>query len=140
SDAALAVAAANVSRTKLGGIVELRHGSLFEPLRRGESFRAIVSNPPYIADAERDALPADVREHEPAMALFAGPDGLRVIRGLIDGAPVWLEPGGLLALEIGAGQAEAVLALTRAAGAYARELIVPDLAGRPRILLAERTG
>lgn len=134
---ALAVAAENTRRTELGDVVELRHGALFEPLLAGEMFSAIVSNPPYVAEHERASLAPEVREHEPAGALFAGDDGLAVIGAIVAGAGAWLEPGGLLALEIGATQADAVLARIRAAGMYERERLVNDLAGRPRIVVAE---
>ena len=103
-----------------------------------QQFDFIASNPPYITTEEFAALAPEVREHEPATALFAGPSGLDLICVLIEGAPSWLQPGGLLALEIGAGQADAVLGLVRATASYAAERVVPDLAGRPRILLAER--
>ncbi|CAN5782400.1 peptide chain release factor N(5)-glutamine methyltransferase [soil metagenome] len=134
---ALAVAAENTRRTELGDVVELRHGALFEPLLPGEMFSAIVSNPPYVAEQERPGLAPEVRDHEPAGALFAGDDGLAVIGAIVDGAGAWLEPGGLLALEIGAAQADAVLARIRAAGMYEKQRLVNDLAGRPRIVVAE---
>lgn len=137
---ALALAAENARSTGLSDVVELRHGSLFEPLRTGESFSVIVSNPPYVAESERGGLAPEVRDHEPADALFAGPDGLTVIEALVTGAPAWLEPGGLLALEIGLGQADAVLQRIGAARVYVAERVVNDLAGRPRIVLAERAG
>jgi release factor glutamine methyltransferase len=119
------------------GGVEFRCGAYFEPLREGERFTAIVANPPYVADDERAALAPEIREHEPASALLAGPDGLRDIEALIAGAPPWLEAGGLLALEIGDGQAEAVLARVSATGAYVNARVVADLTGRMRVLIAE---
>lgn len=135
---ALNVAAENARRTELSDVVEFRHGSLFEPLRAAERFRVIVSNPPYVAESERAALPPEVRDHEPGGALFAGADGLDVIVALVDGAAAWLEPGGLLAVEIGATQADAVLGKVRAVGAWTNGRVMNDFAGRPRVVLAER--
>jgi release factor glutamine methyltransferase len=138
SSNALDVAHDNAQRAGVSDVVEFRCGSCFEPLRAGERFTAIVANPPYVAESERATLAPEVREHEPAAALFAGPDGLSVIAALITGAPRWLERGGLLALEIGDGQAESVLERVSATGAYANARVVADLTGRKRVLLAEQ--
>jgi release factor glutamine methyltransferase len=137
SRAALAVARANAARTGLEGRVEFREGSSLDVVRPGERYAVIASNPPYVADGERDLLPPEVRDHEPAGALFGGRDGLAVIVDLVRRAPHALEPGGLLALEVGAGQADAVVALMEVGG-LAGVRIVPDLAGRLRVVLGER--
>src|SRR5690606_7815739 len=100
---ALDVARENAGRLGLADRLELRHGSLLTPLR-GERFDVIVSNPPYVADGERDSLPEDVREWEPAGALFAGPSGLEVLAALVEEAPLNLAPCGLLALGVGGGE------------------------------------
>jgi release factor glutamine methyltransferase len=134
---ALDVARANAARLGLADRIEFRHGPLFDALPADERFDVIVSNPPYVADHERDALMPEVRDHEPAGALFAGADGLAVIEALVMRAPGRLEAGGLLALEIGATQADAVQALAGKAGGYAGMRMLPDLAGRPRVLLME---
>jgi release factor glutamine methyltransferase len=136
---ALAVARSNAKRLGLGERVEFRAGSLFEALAVGPTLDVIVSNPPYVAEAERAGLMPEVRDWEPAVALFAGDHGLRVLYELIDGAFPWLREGGLLALEIGHGQVEP-------AGRHAAERgydairVLRDLAGRERIILAERGG
>ncbi len=99
SPAALEVAARNVARHGVGGRLALHRGDVYAPL--GERrYDLIVSNPPYVSDAEMDALPREYR-HEPDMALRAGRDGLDVVRRLLAGAPRHLEPGGLLAVEVG---------------------------------------
>jgi release factor glutamine methyltransferase len=139
SAAALAVAAENARRTGLSDVVEFRLGSLFEPLHAAERFAVIVSNPPYVAETDRPTLAPEVVDHEPAAALFAGDDGLDVVRALIAGAAAYLEPGGLLALEVGATQAARVLELVRVHGGYTAGRMILDLAGRPRIIAAERT-
>jgi release factor glutamine methyltransferase len=135
---ALDVARGNAQRAGLSDVVEFRCGAYFEPVREGERFTVIVANPPYVAESERAMLAPEVREHEPAAALFAGADGLSAIDELVAGAPPWLESGGLLALEIGDGQAEAVLERVRATAAYANASVVADLTGRRRVLVAER--
>jgi release factor glutamine methyltransferase len=95
----------------------------------------VVSNPPYVPLEERESLQREVRDWEPHIALFAGSTGLDIYRRLIPEAWRALRPGGLLALELGFGQAEAVKDL--AAGWHALE-INPDLAGIPRVLSCEK--
>ena len=135
---ALSVAADNAERYDVSGLVEFREGSLFEPLEEGEEFDVIVSNPPYIAEGEKGELQPEVRDWEPPEALFAGEDGLDVIRPLVAGAPEHLLAGGLLALECGLGQAERIATDLNGTGAFAAVRIRPDLTGRPRFVIAER--
>lgn len=134
---ALEVARGNAQAAAPAAPVEFRLGSLYDALD-GERFGVIASNPPYVGTEERAALDAEVRDWEPAAALFAGTGGLDVIRPLVERAPAHLEPGGLLALEIGAAQAEAVCALVRATGAFGEPRVRRDLGGHDRIVLAER--
>lgn len=134
---ALAVASANAERCGLASRVEFREGALWAPLEGGERFDVVVSNPPYIAESERVQLQPEVRDWEPERALFAPGEGLAILAELIEGAPAHLEPGGLLALEIGAEQADAVGASIEAMGAYGEPRIIRDLAGRDRVVLAE---
>jgi release factor glutamine methyltransferase len=133
---ALEAARANHAIAAPGAPVEFRLGAGVAPLH-GERFDVLVSNPPYIGTGERDSLDVEVRDWEPASALFAGADGLDVIRGLVAGAPGVLRPGGLLALEIGEAQGAAVAGLVSAAGAFGAPRVEKDLAGRDRIVLAE---
>lgn len=105
-------------------------------------FDAVVSNPPYIPSSELFRLQPEVSRYEPRLALDGGPDGLAVIRSLVEYSPELLRSGGLLAMEIGAGQREAVVALLRQAGDWDDPAVLPDLGGIPRVLLAtvrERT-
>jgi len=134
---ALAVAESNARRVGAPEGLELRQGDLFECVGGGEEFDVIVTNPPYVSDADRDTLMAEVRDHEPGSALFAGADGLTLIRDIVAGAPAHLAAGGLLALEVGLGQAGAVAALLRESG-YREPRVVCDLAGRDRMVLATR--
>ena len=128
SQRALEVARAN--RERLGLDVELAVADLVPP----GDFDAIVSNPPYIADAERARLAPEITRHEPALGLFAGPDGLEVIRELV---PAAAERTAWLALEVGAGQADAVEELMREVG-FAHVERHRDLAGIERVLVGER--
>jgi len=139
SEGALEVARANAREAAPDAPADFRLGSLFDAVG-GERFHVVVSNPPYVGEEERAALDPEVRDWEPAAALFAGTGGLDVIRPLVARAPAHLEPGGLLALEIGAAQAAAVCELVRATGAFAEPQVIADLAGRDRIVTAELRG
>lgn len=98
----------------------------------------IVANPPYIPSKEVERLAPEQREYEPRLALDGGPDGLALITSLLREAPRRLRPGGLLALEIGAGQSEALVRLACQLPEWRRIEQLPDLAGIPRVLVAWR--
>jgi release factor glutamine methyltransferase len=98
-------------------------------------FDVIVSNPPYVPDLDRDTLHPQVRDFEPASALFAGPLGMEIYRRLIPQAHACLRPGGLLAMEFGFGQQSA---LTELLAGWANLRFLPDLNGIPRVVLARR--
>jgi release factor glutamine methyltransferase len=136
---ALAVAAANLAAIPEDRrpLVTFRRGDLLEPLH-GERLGAVVSNPPYIANGERDALPASVREWEPASALFAGDDGMDAIRRLVAGAADVLDPGGLLLVEIDSRRAAVARHCAETQGRWTDVHIRPDLTGRERFLVARR--
>ncbi|MCG0239558.1 MAG: peptide chain release factor N(5)-glutamine methyltransferase [Firmicutes bacterium] len=119
SPEALAVAGENARQHGVADRIHLLAGDLYGPLA-GMRLHGIVSNPPYIPAAELPELQPEVRDYEPRLALTPGEDGLGVIRQLIAGAPAHLLPGGVLALEVGAGQGEAVLAMMGGAGFDAR--------------------
>jgi release factor glutamine methyltransferase len=139
SAAALEVAARNRAAAGLDERVELREGADFAPLADDERFDVVVSNPPYVAEGERPGLEPEVLDWEPEGALFAGPDGLDVIRRIVAGAPARLREGGLLALEIGAGQAGAVEGLLERMEGWDSVTVRADLTGRERVVLAERS-
>jgi release factor glutamine methyltransferase len=111
SAAALVVAARNVARHGLKERIELRAGDLFGAWPADQRFDVIVSNPPYIARCEAARLPRGVREHEPAIALFGGEDGLDFFRRLAAEAPGRLRAGGRWLTEVAFEQAGAVRAL-----------------------------
>jgi release factor glutamine methyltransferase len=94
----------------------------------------VVSNPPYVADAEFAGLPGDVRDHEPRVALTSGPTGTEVLERIADDAFWWVGIGGWVVCEIGETQADSAL---RAFSAFDRE-VRQDLAGKDRILVARK--
>lgn len=128
---ACALAQENAQALGVADRVSVLQGDLFAPVPAGERFQVVVSNPPYIASEEIPGLSAEVRR-EPKLALDGGPDGLVAVRRVVTGARQWLEPGGLLAMEIGEDQGPAVLELLRAAG-YADARVEKDLERRERM-------
>ncbi len=136
SPAALAVARANAERLGLAGRAAWRLGDWGEGV--AERFDLVLCNPPYVETGAD--LPPEVRDHEPHLALFAGADGLDAHRRIAPQLGRLLAPGGLAALEFGAGQGEAVRALYAAHGLPGA--VHHDLAGRDRALVirAESSG
>ena len=130
---AAALARENVSLVRPRVPVDVIVGDLLEPLA-GRRWRLIVSNPPYLSEAEYAALDASVRDFEPRDALVSGADGLAATRRLMAGARALLEPEGLLALEIDERRATEVAALGEAAGLSV--LVREDLFGKPRYAFA----
>jgi len=136
---ALAVARGNAARLGLARRVEFVLSDLFHDV--GERpFDLVVSNPPYIPADEYVALEPNVRDYEPRLALYGGVDGLDFYRRLVPGAALLLRPGGMLAVEVGAGQADAVAGILEAAGAFGAVRTRDDLAGIPRVVHAHRRG
>ena len=134
--AALAVARRNAARHGLEGRVDFYAGDLLAAAPPTWRFDLVVSNPPYVSQAEWERLEPNVRDFEPRRALVGGEDGLDVYRRLVPGAAAVLRPGGVLALEIGAAQAAAVCDLVAAAGRFGAPRVRPDLAGLPRVVTA----
>ena len=112
---AIAVARDNAHRLGAHRIAFL-HGDLFAPVVGLHPFDIVTANPPYIASAEIPTLQPDIREFEPKLALDGGADGLDIVRRIVREAPERLARGGVLAMEIGAGQAPATAELMTAAG------------------------
>jgi release factor glutamine methyltransferase len=132
SSEALVVAKGNAA--KLGADVDFVESDLFKCFADGVA-DMVVSNPPYVALADRETLQREVRDWEPSLALFGGLNGLCIYERLIPEAWRVLKPGGTLALELGAGQSEAVSALV---SAWSNVQLFPDLAGIPRVLICEK--
>jgi release factor glutamine methyltransferase len=134
---ALGVAARNADQHGVSDRIEFIRSDLFE--RISGRFDLIVSNPPYVAGRDRDSLPPEVRDHEPAEALFGGADGLDVIRRLLTDAPRFLNDGGSLVFEFGFGQAEALEQLIAASPGLTMVAVKGDLQGIPRIAIVTRS-
>lgn len=133
SGEALKVARANASKTGHSDRVVFQEGALWDLVT--DRFDVIISNPPYIADGERAGLADTVRDWEPAVALFAGPTGLEMLEPLVGGARERLAAQGLLAVEVGLGQASRVAELATEAGLLDARIVL-DLSGRERIVTA----
>ena len=136
SEEALAVARENAANLGLAGRAALLRGDWTAGLE-AESFDLVVSNPPYIATAEIQALDPEVRQYEPLEALDGGPDGLDAYRRLAPEILRVLKPGGDFVVEIGHDQAKAVVGLFEAAGATDLELR-QDLGDRDRVVAGRR--
>ena len=134
SEAALAIARCNAETHQVADRVRFLKSDLLSAVA-GESFDAIVSNPPYVAEADRATLEPQVRDYEPAFALFAGPSGLDIYERLIPQAQLALKPGGWLLMEIGQGQREALAQLL---SGWTNVSFINDLQGIPRIACAQR--
>ena len=141
SEPALVVAQQNAETHACTAKIKFLSGDLFAPIKAmvpdgGKRFDWIVCNPPYVKKTEWDTLNPDVRDNEPEIALFAGDDGLAVIRRLIAEAPEYLAPNGKLILEIGDTQADTVRTLIDAEPAYCTYELLKDYAEKERIVLA----
>ena len=132
---ALRLAGENALRHGVADRVEFIQGDLFSPFEgTGIKFDLIVSNPPYISGEGMERLQREVR-HEPTHALYGGADGLDFYKRIAAGSSRHIIRGGLLAVEIGHDQAEAVQSILGQTGAYTGIELVKDLAGRDRVVL-----
>jgi release factor glutamine methyltransferase len=134
SPEALAVAARNAERHGVSRRIEFARADLLAGCLAG-AIDVVASNPPYIAEDERGTLAIEVREFEPAAALFAGATGYEVYERLLPQAQNSLKPGGLLALEMGFGQSKRMREMLRE---WSSVEVLPDLAGVPRVALARK--
>lgn len=137
SKEAAQVARRNAERLALS--IDVRVGDLFDPVEGEVPFDLIISNPPYIPTREIASLSKEV-QREPRAALDGGEDGLDIIRRLVAKAPAHLRPRGGMAMEIGAGQASAVVALFSATGRYQQAKTACDLQSIERVIFARLSG
>lgn len=135
---ALALAQENASALGLEQWLDFRSGAYFEPVAPDEAFDVVVSNPPYVDEKAWEGLEPEVRDWEPRGALVSGPDGLEVLAELMGAAGPVLRPGGLLALEVGYGQAGEVARRLAADETFTQAEVRRDVRGVQRIVLAER--
>ncbi len=137
---ALAIARGNAEAHKIGHCIEFILADI-APWRtfqsEGRTFDLIVSNPPYIPSGEFPTLQPEVRDFEPRKALNGGPDGLDLIRRILQETPSFLKPGGTLLLEIGENQGEAVRLLAGEINGLQPKEVRKDLSGRDRILVCK---
>jgi release factor glutamine methyltransferase len=136
---ALEVARRNAARHGVGDRVLFLQTDLLECLNEANSFDLIASNPPYVACKESHQLPREVREHEPASALFGGPTGAEIYPRLIEQAASLLRHKGILVLELGYNSLDHVRPLLYGQPAWVNVSITNDLAGIPRVIAAERS-
>ncbi|NLF70277.1 MAG: peptide chain release factor N(5)-glutamine methyltransferase [Candidatus Anammoximicrobium sp.] len=135
---ALDVARRNADRHGVADRIEFVHSDLLAATPVSEPFDLIVSNPPYVSQAEWDRLPPDVRDYEPQSALVGGATGSETIARLIPQAAERLRPAGWLLLEISPMIEAAVHRLLGQDGHFAALATVKDLAGLPRVVKAQR--
>jgi len=131
----------NIETLGLTGSVRCILGDLLEPIRTidaGGGCDLIVSNPPYISSDDCGTLPPEISLYEPFEALDGGPDGLSYYRRIIETAPAYLYEGGWLILEVGDGQASAVMELIRETESFEPAEVRQDVAGRDRVVCAPR--
>ena len=136
SDAALAIARRNAERLEVADRIAFRRTDVLDGV--AERFDAIVSNPPYVRDGDRAAIQHEVR-FEPAGALYGGPDGLDVIRAVVRRAVDRLAVGGVLIVEFGYGQDDAVAELISSTPGLTMVALRADLQQIPRVAIARRT-
>ena len=143
SSPSLAVARQNATRHEVCERITWLEGDLLRPLAEQEMegrVDAIVSNPPYIAEADWATLQPEVRLFEPRGALVAGPQGTELHERLLQEASRYLSPGGALIMEIGAGQACAMRRIVDQIPGYRFQRLVYDAAGLERVVIVERVG
>jgi release factor glutamine methyltransferase len=132
----LELARRNAEMLHLADRIEFVQSDLFEDLPPGGRFHVIVSNPPYVSEAEHGGLQPEIRQWEPHDALVSGPSGLEVYERLIPGALPFLDPRSMLAVEIHEGRVDEVCALFRSTGRFTAIRVHPDLGGAPRVVSA----
>ena len=138
SPAALAVAEENAREHGLSDRIDFLRSDLLAAVPREQAFDFIVSNPPYVTSAEMDGLAADVRKHEPRMALEAGPRGGEVVERLVVEASDRLRPGGHLLMEISPTIHDAVRAILESDARFDLAPTIKDLARLPRVVQARK--
>lgn len=142
SEKALAVARRNAQRHGVSERIRFLEGDLFGPLDeldiRGK-VDVITANPPYIQSGDLPLLQPEVKDHEPEMALVAGPEGIEIAGRIIAAAPRYLGKNGFLIMEMGIGQAEAVIQMVKKTGAYAEPQLLRDLADIDRVMVTRKS-
>jgi len=141
SGKALIVARENARNHGVSERIRFLEGDLFQPLEeldiRGQ-VDIIVSNPPYVRSGDHRTLQPEVRDYEPAIALFAGPQGTEMQQQIISAAPAYLKRHGVLIMEMGIGQSKTLIRMVMEIGEYHAPEVYKDLAGIERVIVAEK--
>lgn len=141
SGKALGVARQNAQRHGVSDHIRFLEGDLFGPLEeldiRGK-VDIVTANPPYIRSGDFPLLQPEVKDHEPGMALIAGPVGTEIAEGIVKIAPTFLKRGGFLIMEMGIGQAGELTRIVHDTGAYAAPELLKDLAEIDRVIAAKK--
>ncbi len=139
SEDALELAAENAKKNKVEDRIQFVTGDLFQPLEiknlQGLA-DCVVSNPPYVRDEDSENLSEEITDFEPKVALFSGDDGLNFHKRIVEECKAYLKSGGLLALEVGLGDAERLFDFIRSEGSFHKIGMIKDLAGIKRIVKA----
>ena len=135
SEAALEIARANAARLELAGRIAFLKSDLLAALPPGDGFDFVVSNPPYVGEAEPEKVQREVREFEPRVAVFAGEKGMEAYQRLAPQAHERLKRGGWLVVEIGYSIEQAVRALL---SGWSEVRVTHDLQGIPRVVAARK--
>lgn len=139
SKEALAFAQRSTDKLELSQCLQWLAGDLYDPLAAaGGFFHLITANPPYVREEEWEGLAAEVRDYEPRQALVSGQNGLEMIHQIIAGSRAFLQPFGVLLMEVGAGQSKAALNIASQTGIFERVSAVQDLAGIERVVVCQR--
>ncbi|MBU1168132.1 MAG: peptide chain release factor N(5)-glutamine methyltransferase [Proteobacteria bacterium] len=131
---AVSLAAMNKKKNRMDANVFFVNGSWFEPFKKKPGFDVIVSNPPYIPNADIEELEPEVRQYEPRLALDGDVDGLSCLRLIVDSASNYLKDGGYLFMEMGFDQKEAVRGLFEGHACYGQVEFFKDYAGLDRVV------
>jgi release factor glutamine methyltransferase len=141
SGEALLLARENAKSAGVLHRIEFINGDLFSPIRlmrEKEPFDLILSNPPYIHRSQIQNLASEIKDHEPAIALDGGEDGMEYYRSIVSQGPSYLRRGGWLLLEVGEKQGENVSGLIGREGSFSRPERIKDLSGIERVVKAQR--
>lgn len=139
SEAALNVAKANAQSHEVEEIVKFFQGDLLEALPAGSKpVHLIVSNPPYIGESEIETVDAQVKDHEPSIALFSGQFGTEVITRLVDQSPDFLLPGGYLIFETSPIAMDKCVHIVESNPAFEKVEVIKDYAGLERVVVAQK--
>lgn len=138
SEKALIIARQNAIKNGVADRIHFQHGDLLTPLKNMKNLNAIISNPPYVAEEDRQTLPIEVRDFEPEIALFAKESGTYYHQILIKESWEFLKPGGWLIMEMGIGQGNELSRIAHQTGQYSAPVIIRDYAGIERVFILEK--